>query len=97
MGRRSVMVAVDETGRVVDAISSEQAADLADRQVEDPGRLLGCQSTGQDVGEDAQALLCSGVQGDRLPRYHAIEGDKITGCLAGDTFTGRGHGLSDGC
>ena len=54
------MVAVDETGRAVDAIPPEQAADLVDRQVEDPGRLLGCQSTGQDVVEDEQALLCSG-------------------------------------
>ncbi|HKZ76264.1 MAG TPA: hypothetical protein VJ259_06335, partial [Actinomycetota bacterium] len=46
---------------------------------------------GQDMVEDVQAVLRSGVQGDRLPRFHAIEGDKITGRLTGDTFTGRRH------
>ena len=80
---------MDETGRSVGAIPFEQPADLADRQVEDPGRLLGRQSPGQDVVEDVEAVLRSGVQGDRLPRFHAIEGDKVTGRLAGDTFTGR--------
>jgi len=34
-------------------------------------------------------VLSSSVQGDRLPRFHTIEGDKVTGRLAGDTFTGR--------
>jgi len=43
--------------------------------------------------DDAPALR-PGVQGDRLPRFHVIEGDEVTGRLAGDTFTGRPHALS---
>ncbi len=87
-------VAVDQAGRAIGPIVSEQPADLADRQAQDAGRLLGRQSSGQDVVEDVQALLRSGVQGDRLPRLHAIEGDKVTGRLAGDTFTGRSQGAT---
>ena len=68
-----------------------RSADLADREVQDTGRLLGRESAAQDVVENVEPLLRSGVQGDRLPRFHTIEGDKITGRLAGDTFTGRPH------
>jgi len=52
VGRHPLTVAVDQPGRAVDPIPSEQAADLADRQVQDPGRLLGRQSSGQDMVED---------------------------------------------
>lgn len=79
VGLGPLTVAVDQAGRAVDAIAPEQAADLADRQVQDPGRLLGRQSPGQDMVEDVQTVLRWGVQGDRLPRVHAIEGDKVAG------------------
>ena len=59
---------------------------IAEREVQDTGRLLGSESAAQDVVEDIEAVLRSGVQGDRLP---AVEGDKVTGRLAGDRFTGR--------
>jgi Predicted transcriptional regulators len=88
------MVAVDETGRTVGAIPFEQAADLAHREVQHAGRLGGRESTAQDVVEDEEPVLRSGVQDDRLPRFHTIEGDKVTGRLWGDTFTGRRHELS---
>ena len=82
VGRRPGMIAVDETGRTVGAISFEQAADLAYREAQHAGRLGGCEPTGQDVIEDEEPVLRSGVQDDRLPRFHTIEGDKVTGRLA---------------
>lgn len=49
LGRGPATVAVDQSGRTVGPIPSEQPADLADRQVQDPGRLVGRQTPGQDV------------------------------------------------
>ena len=97
--RSPSVVAVDEARGVGGSIPAEQAADLADRECQDPRRLLGREPSRQDVVEDVQAMLRFGVQGDRLPRFHTLEGDKVTGRLAGDTFTGRPHsdigGLSE--
>jgi hypothetical protein len=79
VGRYSGIVAVDETGRTVGAIPFEQTADLAHRMAKHAGRL-GCRvATGQDVIEDEEPVLHSGVPGDRLPRFVTIEGDEIAG------------------
>ena len=86
------------------AKARQQAADLSLRQPQVHGRLLDRQPSGQDTGERPEALLGTGIQPDRLPRLHGIEGDKVavplarTESLSGDilvahvdTPTGRAH------
>lgn len=83
VGGRPVAVAVDERGGPLGAIAVDQAADLTDRELQDPARLIGRQLPGEHMVEDIQALLGSAVQADRLPRLlHEIEGDKVAVPLA---------------
>ena len=51
--------------------------------------LLDYDPAGIEVLQDVEAPLRPGIHPDRVPRLHGIEGDKITGRLRGDTFTGR--------
>ena len=43
--------------------------------------------------EDVEALLRAAIQADRLPLLHVVKGDKITGRLWGDIFSGRPHAV----
>ncbi len=56
--------------------------DLASREVQVRGRVGDRELTREDVGQDKEALLRPGVQRDRLPRFHGIEGDKVAVPLA---------------
>jgi len=74
VGRYSGIVAMDETGRTVGAIPVEQTADLVYRGAWHAGRL-GCRvATGQDVVEDEEPVLHSGVPGRSSPSFRFNRG-----------------------
>ena len=75
--RPPATVAVDECGGTLAAQLHEQAPHLAGREAEVGSRLLERQLADKDVSQDGEALLRTGVQGDRLPRCHGLEGDKV--------------------
>ena len=56
---------------------SREPAHLAGREPQVRGRLADVELARQHMGQDQEALLRPGVQGDRLPRLHGIEGDKV--------------------
>src|SRR4051794_30896526 len=64
------------------ARASQQPPDRADREAQVGRRFARCDLTRQDVIGDIQALLCSAVQSDRLPRFHGIKSDKVAVPLA---------------
>ena len=80
--RDPAAIAVDPATRAGRSIALDEPAGLADRQLEDLRCRLHGQLIGQDMGEDIQALLCSAVQRDRLPRFHGHESDKVAVPLA---------------
>ena len=75
--RGTAPVAVDEGGRAGRPISIDEPPYVPDRQAEDSSRRLVVQLAGHEVGQHQQALLCPGIQFDRLPRLHETEGDKV--------------------
>ena len=80
--RGPAAVAVNEGDGTLGPIAIGQTSDLSRREAQDPCRLIGGQGSGEQVGEDIQAVLCSAVQADRLPRLHGVEGDKVAVPLA---------------
>jgi len=89
VARRPSSVAVDEPGEPVGAKGRQQPAGLAHREPQDPCRLVRGDPAGIEVLQDVEAPLRPGIHPDRVPRLHTIEGDKVTGRLRGDRFTGR--------
>ena len=73
---------MDQPARPGRSIAFDQPTGLPDRQLEDLRCRLHGQLIGQDMVEDIQALLCSAVQRDRLPRFHSNESDKVAVPLA---------------
>ena len=71
----------ERCGAIVTPVSRQQPSDGPDRESQVPGCLSRGQFAGQDMVEDVEPLLCSGVQRDRLPRLHGFEGDKVAGRL----------------
>jgi hypothetical protein len=82
-------VAMDQACEPLGPKCGQQPADLAHREPQDPRRLVRGDPAGIKVLQDVEAPLRPGIHPDRVPRLHAIEGDKVTGRLRGDTFTGR--------
>ena len=70
-------VAVDEGTGALGAQPAEEATHLAPREPQVGGSLVDGQLPGQDMGEHREAPLRSGVEHDRLPRFHGFEVDKV--------------------
>ena len=89
--RRASAVAVDQSGQTLRAVSRQEASDLADRKVQDTGRLVHRDPSHAEVLEDIEALLRSGItvivsslsMGSRVTKSLAAYG--VTYSLAEDT------------
>jgi hypothetical protein len=85
----SAPVAVGQAGRAV-GVADEEPPDLAGRKPENPRRLVERQAAGDEVVENVGAVPVPRIGLDlSVLGFHAPEGDKVTGRLRGDSFTGR--------
>jgi hypothetical protein len=89
--RRSLTVAVHQRTGALNPIAGQQPTRLAQRQLEQLGRLRRGQRPGQHMVEHMQPSLRSWIHRDRLPRLHVGEGEKFAGRLTGDRIAGRPH------
>lgn len=64
-------------GAIVGPIWTQQSARPGGPTSAGACGLVGSQRPAEDEVEDVQATLGTGVQGDRLPRFHAVEGHKV--------------------
>jgi len=80
--RPTPAVAVDEPRGSLGPQPLGEAGDLPDREAQVGRGVLDGQLAGEDMGQHQEALLRPGVQGDRLPRFHGVEGDKVAVPLA---------------
>ncbi len=79
--RPPATVAVDQAGGSLGPEAVGQPLHLAGRELQVRGRLTGVELAGQHMSQDQEALLRLGIQRDRLPRLHGIEGDKVAVAL----------------
>jgi len=81
VGRLSPAIAVDQARGSLRSQPVSQSMHLADRQAKVRGGIAHIELARKDMGEHQEALLCPGIQRDRLPLLHGPEGDKVAVAL----------------